>query len=58
MNFIAKAFPVLAHGLSLDYGKRQIILLGYPSLQVVLGLVYISDGVGFAVGVVRALPTE
>ena len=59
MNFIAKAFPVLTQDLSLKYGKKnQMILSGYPSLQVVLRLVYISNGIAVPVGVVRALPTE
>ena len=59
MNFIAKAFPVLTQDLSLKYGKKnQMILWGYPSLQVVLRLFYISNRITVPVGVVRALPTE
>ena len=52
MNLIAKAFPVLTQDLSRKYGKKnQMILSGYPSLQVVLRLVYISKGIAVPVGV-------
>ena len=63
MSFIANAFPVLTHSLSLNYEKTKTKkqktsnLLGYPSLQAVLRLVSTSDGIGVVVGVVRALPT-